>query len=327
MLLNNQLQLKGYLFWAVIIGLIGLAFFLVLPFMIAILSAYLLAYMARPLYLRLSKKMHANYAATVCVLVAIILVVVPVGLVIIGMVNQAGDFASKENISHYIIRIVSHPFLRGFNLNTNTLQTQFNQFISDSTGAILASLPDLIIGLIITLIGMYYILRSWEMISEQLKKHIPSTNKERIIRELDKTAQAILYGTLVMAVLEFIISYVGFTLLGVEGSLILAVIIFILAFIPSIGPIMVWAPLAFYYMATQQYPIAIGVIAIGLILTIGVEVILYAKWIGDRTRIHPFVMMVGVIGGISFFGIFGFIFGPLVLATALDVVKGAMQSD
>ncbi len=38
-------------------------------------------------------------------------------------------------------------------------------------------------------------------------------------------------------------------------------------------------------------------------------------------------MMVGVIGGIGLFGIFGFIFGPLVLASALQVVKGAMEKN
>jgi len=327
MFVDNKLQLRGYLFWAIILGLIVLAFFLVLPFMIAVISAYLLAYMARPLFLLLSKKMRPNISALICVLVAILLVVAPVSLVIMGMVNQAGDFASKQNISHYIGIIANHPFLRGFSLNPIALQTQFNQFITDTTGSLLASMPQLALGLVVTLIGMYYILCSWETISAQLKKHIPSENKERIVTELDKTAQAILYITLAMAIMEFGISYIGFTLLGVEASVILAAIIFVLAFIPSIGPILVWAPLSLYYFAIEQYPIAFGVLLIGLILTVGIEQILYSKWIGERTRIHPFVMLLGVIGGINLFGIFGFIFGPLILAGALEMVKGAMQSD
>ncbi|HLC93310.1 MAG TPA: AI-2E family transporter [archaeon] len=327
MLLDDKHQLKGYLFWAVILGLIALAFFLVLPFMIAVISAYLLAYMARPLFVRLATRMRQTLAAVTCVFVALLLVVVPVSLVVIGVVNEAGDFASKQNISHYIGLVASHPFLRGFNLNPITMQIQFNQFITDTTGSLLASLPGLALGLIVTLIGMYYILCSWETLSEQLKKHIPSHNKDRIIRELDKTAQAILHVTFAMAILEFAISFVGFTISGVEASLILATIIFVLAFVPSIGPIMVWAPLALYYIAIQQYPTAFGIIIIGIILTVGIEQILYSRWIGNRTRIHPFVMLLGVIGGITLFGIFGFIFGPLILASALDVIKGAMQQD
>lgn len=130
-----------------------------------------------------------------------------------------------------------------------------------------------------------------------------------------------------MAILEFFIAYVGFSLSGVEAALIMAAIVFVLAFIPSIGPIMVWGPLAIYYIANQQYDVAVGVTIVGIILTVGIETILYARWIGDRTRIHPFVMLIGVIGGINLFGIFGFIIGPLILASAIDVVSGAMEKD
>jgi predicted PurR-regulated permease PerM len=324
MLTTDKLQLKGYLFWGVILGLIILAALIALPFVIAILSAYLLAYMARPLYLKLKGGIGPNLAAVTCVLVAIILVVVPMAAVVIGMINEAGDSLSKQNISHYITIVATHPMLRGFHLNSVTMQTQFNQFVSDVTSSVLDSLPDLMVGLFITLIGMYYALCNWENLSDELRKYIPSTHKDRVLRELNKNTQAMLYGTLAMAILEFVISYIGFTLLGVETSLIMAALIFVLAFIPSIGPIMVWAPLAVFYAMNQQYEIALGVGIIGIILTFGVETVLYAKWIGDRTRIHPFVMVVGVIGGIAFFGVFGFIFGPLILASAIDIIKGAM---
>ncbi|MEK6821543.1 MAG: AI-2E family transporter, partial [archaeon] len=77
----------------------------------------------------------------------------------------------------------------------------------------------------------------------------------------------------------------------------------------------------------QSYFVAAGIFFIGLILTVGIETVLYANWIGDRAKIHPLVMIVGVIGGISLFGIFGFIFGPLILASAMNVVKSAMHSE
>ena len=327
MIVGNKHQLQLYLFWGVILGLIVLASFLVLPFVIAIISAYLLAYVARPLFLKLIPRFKTNIAAIICVFVVILLIVVPVSLVTLGMVNQVGDAMSKSNLNKYIILVATHPMLRGFNLNSVTLQAQVNTFISDLVGSILGSLPDLLVGLFITVIGMYYILCGWDSLGEQLKKFIPSQNKDRIVRNLNKTTQAILYGTLVMAVLEFFVTYIGFSLLGVEAALILAAIVFVLAFIPSIGPIMVWAPLAIYYMSSQEYHVALGVTIIGIILTVGIETILYAKWIGDRTRIHPFVMLLGVIGGIALFGIFGFILGPLVLASALDVLSAAMENE
>ena len=327
MLSADKLHLKGYLFWGIVLGIIILASLIAFPFVIAILSAYLLAYMARPLYLKLKTTLGPNLAAVTCVLVAIVLVVVPIALVTLGAINEAGDAVSKRNINHYIILIATNPMLRGFNLNSVTMQTQFNQFVSNTTASVLQSIPDLVVGLFITLIGMNYALTKWDKLSVELRKYIPSTHKDQIISELNINTQAILYGTLAMAILEFVVSYAGFTFLGVETSLIMAALIFVLAFLPSIGPIMVWAPLSVFYLINHEYNVALGVAVIGAILTFGIETVLYAKWIGDRTRIHPFVMVVGVIGGISLFGIFGFIFGPIILASAVGIVKGAMRPD
>ena len=153
MQLDHKLQLKNYLFWAVVAGLIGLAAMIVLPFIVAILSAYILAYLVRPLFLILKPKLNTQGAALLCVLVAILLVVIPISLVMIGIVNQTGDFVSQQNITHYIKMVANDPSLRGFNLNEVTLQTQYSQLISNSTASLLNSLPLLAVGLIITLIG------------------------------------------------------------------------------------------------------------------------------------------------------------------------------
>ncbi len=42
---------------------------------------------------------------------------------------------------------------------------------------------------------------------------------------------------------------------------------------------------------------------------------------GDKANIHPFVMMIGVLGGIAIFGIFGFILGPLILVYTIKLVQ------
>lgn len=325
--LDNKIQLKNYLLWAFILGLLALASLIVLPFIIAILSAYLLAYMTRPLYVRLVRVVRPSLASFFCIVAIVTVIVVPLTLLVIGIVNQAAFISSSGAIADEIELIIAHPLLAGFHLESTNLQNALNDFVAGSTTTLLSSLPSLAIGLLVTLFGTYFMLIKWQELAEQLKRHIPFEDKEKLIGELDKTTRAILYGTLAMAALEFAVALFGFYLLGIEAGLIVSAIIFVLAFIPSIGPIMIWAPMALYYGVSQDYYTALGVTAIGLILTIGIEVILYAKWIGDRTIIHPFVMMIGVIGGIALFGIFGFIFGPLLLASALDIVKGAMQSD
>jgi predicted PurR-regulated permease PerM len=105
------------------------------------------------------------------------------------------------------------------------------------------------------------------------------------------------------------------------------VLIFIVAFAPGIGPDLIWIPLALYYFAISQYITMWGVIAIGLILMIGIEFFFYNRFVGSKSRIHPFIMMIGVLGGIYVFGIFGFIIGPLVLVNSIKIIELSMWSD
>ena len=52
-----------------------------------------------------------------------------------------------------------------------------------------------------------------------------------------------------------------------------------------------------------------GVVAVGL-----VDNILGPKIVGSGAKLHPFLILLSILGGISFFGPLGFLFGPLTLS-------------
>jgi len=70
-----------------------------------------------------------------------------------------------------------------------------------------------------------------------------------------------------------------------------------------------------------------GVIVTGIILMVGIEFIFYTRFVGIKSRIHPFILLVGVFGGISVFGVFGFIIGPLLLANSIQLLQAAVLSN
>ena len=52
-----------------------------------------------------------------------------------------------------------------------------------------------------------------------------------------------------------------------------------------------------------------------------IDNILKPKIIGDRTNVHPAVILIGLIGGLMFFGMAGVVLGPLVLALLIVVLE------
>ena len=45
------------------------------------------------------------------------------------------------------------------------------------------------------------------------------------------------------------------------------------------------------------------------------------KLMGNIAKIHPLIMLVGIFGGLFFFGVLGVIIGPLILAFTAVVIE------
>jgi len=45
------------------------------------------------------------------------------------------------------------------------------------------------------------------------------------------------------------------------------------------------------------------------------------KLVGKRAKIHPAIILIGILGGIRLLGFIGLIIGPLILATAIELIK------
>src|SRR3989338_2638069 len=65
----------------------------------------------------------------------------------------------------------------------------------------------------------------------------------------------------------------------------------------------------------------VGVIIVGLIISLVIEILLRNKLVGSSTGINPLVMLIGIIGGMTIFGLFGFIIGPLILVYTLKLIQ------
>jgi len=307
-----------YFFWGAVGVLVVLSYLILRPYFIALISAFILAYLVRPIHLRLSKKMSVRIAALLTILLVLIVIIVPIAVIIGGITQQAYKFLAQGGLEDVITNVALSPTVKGVDLD---LLNQLSSFVISYFTDIVLSVPSFLVSLFIVLFGMYYILVDWEILAADLKKYIPFKEKEGMIRDISKVTNILVYGTFLMALLEFVIAAAGFYILGVKFYLLLAVVVFFFAFIPAIGPAIVWIPLLIYYIVVGEYGTAVGILVIGVILSVVVDAILRVKVLGKRSNINPLVMILGILGGISVFGVFGFIIGPLVLAYTLEIIQ------
>ncbi len=318
-------SLKKYLFLAIIILLIVISYFIIKPFLIAVISAFILAFLIKPIYTKLCKTLNRSLSALISVVITLAIIIIPLLLIIQKLLKQISDTISIGAIKLYVTQFFSLPILQNIPINHETLASQIASIVLSFTKSALIQIPKLVFIILITILGIYYILKNWDELSQILQKYIPFENKKEISKEIGEATKKIIFGYLLIALLELIIASIGFKIFGVQNFLLLGLLIGILAFIPGLGPMVIWLPLSLFHLVSQNYITSIGVLIIGLIVGLGIDGILSPKLIGKRSNIHPFVMLIGILGGVSLFGLFGFIIGPLILVYTLKLLEEAMK--
>ncbi|MCC6638988.1 AI-2E family transporter, partial [Candidatus Falkowbacteria bacterium] len=89
--------------------------------------------------------------------------------------------------------------------------------------------------------------------------------------------------------------------------------------LPYIGSFLVWGPVMIYMASTGAIPQAIILLVAGVILSTG-DNILRAFIIKGKAQAHELLIFFSLIGGITMFGFWGIVLGPLIFSLFLTVL-------
>jgi len=135
--------------------------------------------------------------------------------------------------------------------------------------------------------------------------------------ELVKITDTIIIYTFLIGVAEGTYGGALFAIMGIGSPFFWGVIMVILSMIPIVGANTIIAPAAIIQILTGNYAKGIILLAAGSGLIIVNQNIIKPKIAGDRSGLHPVVMLVSTIGGIAWFGMSGFLSGPLIAALTI----------
>ncbi len=324
---KEKRTLKHYIFWAIIAALIVLSFIILRPFFIALISGFILAFLCLPLYKLLSKKLSRSLSAIICILLILLVILIPLTIIITKIIQQASSSLDINSISSQLIdKLSSLNIIHSLNIDFLSIREKaIELFIGIFSNAI-TTLPNIILSFVISLLAVYYILVNWSFLTEKLTSLVPFKNKKHVASEIGYATKGIIYGYFLIALIEFAFSSLAFYIIGVKYFLLLGALIAILAFIPGLGPGVIYLPTTLYYVYIGNYLTALGVLITGVIIAILIETILFGRIVGKKAKIHPLIMLLGILGGVPLFGLFGFIIGPIVLVYTLKLIEEASSS-
>ena len=315
-------DIKKYLIVAIVLLTIYISYLIIKPFITALLASFVLAYLFYPVYKRLAKLTKNNVAgAVLTTILVIIITLLPLVYIANSLIQESLDLY-KEGKVDAITNSVS-LYLNADTTFTNILRgivEKITLYARENATNFIAKVPSKLFALLITIYTTFALFLVGEKFVNEAKRLLPVKNKDELVKHLAKTTNAIIYVLFLTAIVEFILALIVFKIIGSSVALLLALAIGFLVFIPLLGPAIIWGPYLIIEIVRHNYTNAVILGILGIILFI-LESFVKAKITGARSDLHPLIVLIGTLGGISLFGFIGLIIGPIFLSSVIIITK------
>ena len=321
-----------YFLLTIFFGLAILTFFMMKSFLIPFLLALILVHFFNPVYKAIFKKTKNKLLSSgiVCLLIALI-IIIPAFIILFLTINEVQAAISNlignpnlfGKISNFINNLSSSPFFQSVYFEktfsqdsiSSTLKNFSQGFLTILQGAY-SSVLQFIFTMFIMFFSLFYMFIDGDKFIKKITCLIPLQKKhgEALLHNLGSMIRATIKGTIVIAILQGIIGSILFWATGVASPLFLGVLMAIASVIPPVGSGLIWLPIGISMILLGHLTAGLTIILFGFIVIGTMDNVLRAKLVGSDTQMHPILILFSTLGGIAYFGISGFVIGPIIVS-------------
>lgn len=329
-----------YFFFAflLVVG-IGVVF-LFLPFFSAIIIASILAVFFRHPYQWLLKETHGSVttsALLTCFLVALV-IVVPVFVSLSFAMSEVSSLyaaiGAKQSAESVFEIVGKVPFVGNFLhsniLNPETFSEDIQAVSKNALGLLQAAyqgVAHFFFWIFVVFFSLYYFLTDSERALKYLMRMSPLRDEhdQLLIKRFVSISRATIKGTLFIGVIQGTIGGLVFWIAGVPSALIWGMVMVFFSVIPMVGSGIIWFPAGIILLLLGNIWQGLFVLGVGVGVISTIDNILRPKLVGQDTHMHPLLVFFATLGGLSLFGLLGFIIGPIIVALFLALSEIYMK--
>ncbi len=314
-------------FIVLMIAVIGLSVRILLPYASALFFGLIASIVFRPLYEYLLKRTERkNIAAFLATVVVLLVIVLPLVIFGILLFNEAYNFYHTNNFSasqvswvhdvnNQVNRVLGN-FSPEISLDISTFMDRVVGWFVNNLTTVFSKFIDAIIGLFIALFALFYLFRDGESMLKKIMFLSPLRDRydEEIFQKVELAVNSVVRGSLVVALIQGFLSGIGFLIFGLPNPILWASISMVASLVPTVGTAVVLVPSVLYLYFSGSVGSAVGLLIWGSVAVGFVDNLVGTQLIGRGVKVHPFLILLSVIGGISFFGLIGFMVGPVILS-------------
>ena len=333
----NTPRLQRTVFLLLLAGVTIAFLWILTPFFGAVFWAMALALLFNSLFQWLRHRMggRATLAALVTLLIVLVIVIMPLLLIASTLVADITVFMQKVrggeiDFRGYYQQVVNAipPWATewlnrlGFGNLENIWDKvsagllQGGQLLGTRVLEIGQNTFQFLVNVVVTLYLLFFLLRDGVPLARTLRDSVPLAPQHTryLLQKFTTVVRATVKGNVVVAVVQGFLGAIALWALGIGGAVFWGVVMAFRSLLPAVGAALVWGPVAIYLGATGQLWQAAALTAWG-VLVIGLsDNVLRPLLVGKDTKLPDYVVLITTLGGMSLFGINGFVIGPTIAA-------------
>lgn len=308
--------------------------FLIKGYLTLLAFGIVLAILCNPVYRRVLRYVKNKEAIASLVTVIVVLLVVMVPIWLFGQLffneiyNAYTDFTSQNGaITRDVIierlpeKLQSYAFQ--FSDDVTGYLTRYTTNIFNGISHALSNVLSFFFAFFLLLFTLYYLLRDQKRVANLLMQLSPiSDAQERLLFDrVSASIRGVIFGTFLVALVQGVVATIGFLIVGLPNAFLWGLSTCFAAVIPTIGTTIIIVP-AILFLFFTGHTLAAGVLLVWGAIAVGmIDNFLSPKLVGSKAKLHPVLVMFGVIGGLQFFGFLGFLLGPIVMAVFVALIE------
>ncbi|HMQ01647.1 MAG TPA: AI-2E family transporter [Candidatus Doudnabacteria bacterium] len=303
------------------------------PFVSILAFSIIIAVLLNPIYKRVLRRFKQPALASITTILAT-LVVVMVPILLFGQViyNELASLYERYSNGGLVIDqtqiIASLPeqlqsLIQNFSEELNDFVAQLSREVFSSVTKIASNVASFVVAFFIFIFTVYYLLKDGTRIKQALMDVSPFAphQAEKLFNKLVAAVNGVVKGSFFVALIQGSVATIGYIIFGVPEPFLWGAFTVMASFVPMIGTGLVIVPAVVYLAITGAAPAALGLAIWGAVAVGLSDNFVVPKLIGGSIKLHPILVLLAVVGGLQFFGVLGFLIGPIIMAIFIAMIE------
>lgn len=322
-------SLAPLFFTVLFLGVIFALFYVLSSFLAdAVISFILLGLFARPYRFLVSRFRGNRWLASGVMTTAIVtLLLMPVGGFLYALSVEASRafesvaFLFADGGETLVQNSLDFIERSGVRLTRQTVSGYVSQ-VAQAANALVVAVGSALFGNVLSLtvhaavvvVMLFYLFADGERLRDFAFRLSPLPDEEDalLVETFQKVSKGVVVGNGLGSALQGALGGLAMWMVDLPSPLLWGAVMTVFAFLPLIGISIVVIPATAVLLFRAEYTMALVFFGFCLVMATFVDNVVKTKLMGSAMRMHDLLVFLSIVGGLSAFGVIGFIYGPLI---------------